>query len=113
MLSKEGLSKELRNDYYQRVQSVNRYIISGILLNDVVLNSIRKELRKMTNGLKVDTYEVRHIIKEEILKRELVDSDEAKAAIGLINRFSKKQKKSKVGTKKVSKICTKNVDADK
>ncbi|MBW8017633.1 MAG: restriction endonuclease subunit R [Planctomycetes bacterium] len=54
MLSKEGLSKEFRDDYYQRVQSVNRFIISGILLNDAVLNCIRKELRKMSDGLKVD-----------------------------------------------------------
>lgn len=36
-----------------------------------VLNSIRKELRSMTGGLKVDAGEIGQIIKEEILKREL------------------------------------------
>ena len=102
MLSKEGLSKEFRDDYYQRVQSVNRFIISGILLNDAVLNCIRKELRKMTDGLKVDAGEVGLIIKEEILKRELVESEEAKAAVGRVNRFYKKQ--SKGGKKKATKV---------
>lgn len=102
MLSKEGLSKEFRDDYYQRVQSVNRFTISGIMLNEVVLNAIRKELRRMTDGLKVDAAEIGQIIKEEILKRELIESEEAKAAISRVNRFYKKQ--SKAAKKKVSKV---------
>ena len=41
----------------------------------------------------VDAGEVGQIIKEEILKRELVESEEAKAALGRVNRFYKKQSK--------------------
>lgn len=112
MLSKEGLSKEFRDDYYQRVQSVNRFTISGIMLNEVVLNSIRKELRRMTDGLKVDTAEIGQIIKEEILKRELVDGEEAKAAISRVNRFYKKQSKAaKKKVSKVSEVKKKNVES--
>lgn len=101
MLSKEGLSKEFRDDYYKRVQSVNRFIISGLMLNDVVLNAIRRELRRMTEGLKVDVVEIGQIVKEEILKRDLVEGEEAKAALSRVNRFYKKQSKS--AKKKASK----------
>lgn len=47
MLCRRGLDKDLIEQFYEYRQSVNKYMISAVLRSESVLNSIRKELRKM------------------------------------------------------------------
>ena len=49
LLCKEGLTKAVREDYYEHVQSVNRFVIGAIILSDEVVNVIRRELRKLSS----------------------------------------------------------------
>ncbi|MGO9146123.1 MAG: type I restriction enzyme HsdR N-terminal domain-containing protein, partial [Desulfomonilia bacterium] len=37
ILSKEGLIRDVRDDFYDKVQSINRYIIGSLILNDPIL----------------------------------------------------------------------------
>ena len=48
ILCKEGLAKAAREDYFEMVQNVNRYVIGHLLLGEVILCYIRKELRKLS-----------------------------------------------------------------
>jgi len=90
ILAKEALPKNAREDFYEKVQSVNRFVIGALILNDAVLNTIRKELRKLSEGIKIDTSEVEQIIRNEVLKRDLVEGEEANHAQTRVNRFYKK-----------------------
>jgi len=91
LLSKEGLSKNVREDFYDKVQSVNRYVIGGLILRDPILNSIRRELRKISEGVKIDLRDVEHIVRNEVLKREVVEGDEADNAKARLRKFYKKR----------------------
>ena len=49
------------DDFYEYKQSVNRYTVAYLLLTDPVANSIRRELKKLKPGIKVDFEEIKNI----------------------------------------------------
>jgi predicted type IV restriction endonuclease len=90
ILSKEGLSKNVRDDFYDKAQSVNRYVIGNLILSEPILSLIRRELKRLSEGVKIEADEVEAIVRSEVLKREVVEGDEAEAAKARVNRFYKK-----------------------
>lgn len=95
LLCKEGLSKDSREDYYEKMQCLNRFVIGGFILSEPVINVIRRELRKFAEGLKVDNEEIEKIIRQEVLKREILEGEDASKTQAKIRRFYKKQLKDK------------------
>ena len=93
IIAKEGLAKGVRKEFHEKTQTFNRFIIGGLILNEPVLNSIRKELRRLSDGLNVSVSEIEGVIKNEVLKREIVEGDDAKTAASRISRFYKKMSK--------------------
>jgi len=90
LLAKEGLGKNARDDFYEKVQSVNRYVIGNLMLADPVLSIVRRELRKLADGMKIDVEEVEGIVRTQVLKREIVEGDEAEAAQARVCKFYRK-----------------------
>lgn len=78
-LCKEGLSKTALTQYYEEKQAMNKYTIGAILLGDLVLDKLRKEIRRMS-GINVDKEALFGIIKENVLKREVIEGEEASDA---------------------------------
>jgi predicted type IV restriction endonuclease len=101
LLCKRGVQKDLIGDYYEYRQSVNRYTIGALLLTDSVTNVIRKELRKLKPGIKVDSSEISDLIKSQIIKREILESEAGIEANKQVAKFLKKQEREKNKTKKV------------
>jgi predicted type IV restriction endonuclease len=99
LLSKEGLSKNARDEFYEKVQSVNRYVIGNLILASPVLATVRRELRKLSDGMKIDIEEVGHIVRSEVLKREIVEGDEAEAAQARVDRFYRKGRSTRKSRK--------------
>lgn len=90
MLAKEGLIKNTREDYFEKVQSVNRYIIGNLILTEPVSTLICRELKKLSGGMKIDSDEVDGIIRSQVLKREVVEGDEAGEASKRVQKFYRK-----------------------
>ena len=107
LLCKRGVQKDLIGDYYEYRQSVNRYTIGALLLTDSVTNAVRKELRKLKPGIKVDTEEIRNLIKNEVIKRETLESEAGLEASKQVAKFIKKQARAKL--KEKTKVVTPNI----
>lgn len=90
LLAKEGLGKNAREDFYEKVQSVNRYVIGNLMLAEPVLAVVRRELKKLADGMKIDAAEVEQIVRTEVLKREIVEDEEAEAAQTRVSKFYRK-----------------------
>lgn len=90
LISKEGVQKDVREEFYEKIQNINKYVVGNFLLSDPILSTLRRELRKFADGLKIETDELQEIIKNEIIKREIIDSEEGKKAASKVNRFLKK-----------------------
>lgn len=90
LLTKEGVFKNAREDFYEKVQSVNRYVIGNLMLADPVLSVVRRELRKLADGMKIDVAEVEGIVRTQVLKREIVEGEEAEAAQSRVSKLYRK-----------------------
>ena len=103
LISKEGLAKNAREEFYEKVQSVNRFIIGSLILSEPTLSVLRRELRKFSDGVKIDIDEIKTMVRSEVLKRELVEGEESEAAQAKVKRF---YRKGKTRTKKREKSQT-------
>ena len=100
ILAKEGLGKNAREDFYERVQSVNRYMIGNLMLAEPVLATVRRELKKLADGVKINVAEVEQIVKAEVLKREIVEGEQAAAAQLRVSKFYRKGTAPRAAKKK-------------
>lgn len=90
LLSKRGVSKSAREDYYTRVQSLNRFVVSSLVLSEPFISNLRKDIRKMTPGIKVENSEIENILRNEVLKRDVIEGDEVVKARTRINKMLRK-----------------------
>ncbi len=101
LLCKAGVQKDLIDDFYQYRQSVNRYTIGALLTSDAVTNVVRRELRKLKPGIKVEANEISELIKNEVIKRDALQSEAGIEAVKQVTKFIKKQEREKAKSKKV------------
>lgn len=90
-------SKTTLQDLKEQKSIMNRYFIGQLLLEDTLSDCIRKQLRKLCPDLKISNQEVTDIISSGIIKREIIESDDAEDAkkrmIKLVRSSQKKIKK--------------------
>lgn len=70
-------SKAALEAYHAQKQLLNKYIIGQILLSDAVLESIRKTMKKISADSRVTDEEIKAIITDEVIKRDVLDDDRA------------------------------------
>ena len=91
LLCKEGLSKAVIEDYHEHVRSVNKFVISAILQTEVSLNLVRRELKRVAKGVKVDTKEIETILVSDVLKRDVIEGESAKQARARVKKSAGKK----------------------
>jgi predicted type IV restriction endonuclease len=77
LLCREGLNKAAIDEFYERQQNVNRFAVGAILLTKTVLDAIRKEMKIIAPGNKVGNDEIEKILVAEVIKRDVLEGDEA------------------------------------
>ena len=93
LLSKEGYGKSLLDDYHQQRQAMSRFFLGALILTDSVVDVIRRELRKLSPGVKFEVEEIREVLTHEVLKREVIEGDKATDARKKITRAMAKAAK--------------------
>ena len=88
LLCKEGLSKDVIEEYHEHLMSVNKFIISAILQSDTGLNLIRRQLKRVSPGIRVDTDEIGAILTTGVLKRDVVEGSSIKEAFTRVKKAS-------------------------
>jgi hypothetical protein len=101
-LSKEGFSKGSMAELLEQKQITSRYTISSVLLSEPMLDQLRKEMRRLSPGLKIDNDFLHASLSNEVIKRELVDSDEAKSAKSLVKKLQRTYEKERKTEPKLS-----------
>ena len=109
LLTKEGVEKELREEYYKRIQTLNRFTVGHLLLSTPVIKAVRRELRGLFEGLKVEEEQLTKIVKDEVLKRDLFEGEKAEETKSIIQKNYRKIEraaKAKKAVKTSAKIET-------
>jgi hypothetical protein len=88
-LSREHFSKDSMADYFEQKQLTSKFAIAAILLSEPILTEIRRELRRLSPGLKIDVESLELLLSDEVIKRELIESEDGKLASALVKRLQK------------------------
>jgi len=87
ILCKEGLAKDAHEDFHEKSLAVNRFILGALVLSDEVVSVIRRELRKISEGVLVTPEEIIQVLSNEVIKREVLDGEEAAKTQSRVRRF--------------------------
>jgi len=87
ILCKEGINKDAREQFHEKIQCLNRFILGALILSDDVLTVLRRELRKVTEGVLVAPEDIIHVLENEVLKRDVIEGEEAQKAQSRLKRF--------------------------
>lgn len=94
-LSREGFTQSSMTAFFQQQQATSKYSLAALLASENVLAALKKELKKISPTLKIEDEFLKSTLQNEVIKRELVDSEEAKAASEIIKKANKLQAKLK------------------
>lgn len=86
MLCRESISTDALQAFHKQAQILNRYVIAELLQGDAAVGAIRKELRRLFDGLKVTDDELRVFLTNDVVKRDALDGEAPKAAKALIKK---------------------------
>lgn len=100
-MSKEGFEKNALQEYYIDRQAKDRFCIAAVLQTESILTAIRKELRMISPGIKIESNEILDVLCDQVIKRELLEGEKATEAK---KRIRKAQKKKESKQKETSKI---------
>jgi len=80
LLAKEGQSKSALLEYHTQRQAMSRHYLGAVILDDTVLDVIRRELRRLSPEAKIDRDDLRAVLINEVLKRDVTEGDKAAEA---------------------------------
>jgi hypothetical protein len=79
LLTRESMLKSGLYAYRDQVQATSKFYLAAVVLSDAVLETARRELRRLSDvTLSVD--DLRAALKQEVIKREVLEGDKADAA---------------------------------
>ncbi|MFH1970295.1 MAG: hypothetical protein ABIJ53_08265, partial [Verrucomicrobiota bacterium] len=95
IICKEGINKNARAEFHEKMQCLNRFILGALILSEdgPFLTVIRRELRKLHDGFLVTPEDIIRVLKNEVLKRDAIEGDEAQKAQSRVKKFYRKAAK--------------------
>jgi hypothetical protein len=95
LIAKEGWQKARIGEYHTQRQAMSRFSVGAVILSDPVIDIIRRELRRVSPGVRIDAEELRKVLTSEVIKREVIEGDKADEARKMIAKASKKALRAK------------------
>jgi hypothetical protein len=89
---KEGWVKSVLGEYHIQKQALSRFFVGAMILTDPILDVIRRELRRVSPEVKIETEQIRAVLISEVIKREVQEGDKADEARRKIAKIQNKQK---------------------
>jgi hypothetical protein len=77
---KEGWARSVLGEYHTQKQALSRFFIGAMVLTDPVLDVIRRELRRVSPEVRVESEQIRAVLTNEVIKREVMEGDKAEEA---------------------------------
>lgn len=107
LISKEGVKKSAIDSFHEECQLTSRYMIAAALQTETVVNAIRRQLICPGKRVSIDNEKIVELLRNQILKREVLDGDEAKQAEKRIAAALRAKAKKQAAKKKTASPETK------
>lgn len=97
LLAKEGFQKSALGDYSAQRQALNRFIIGAMIQADAVVDVIRRELRRLSPDVKINVDDIRNVLVQEVLKRDVVEGEKADEAHKKVAKAASRSLRARAG----------------
>ncbi|BDU18277.1 type I restriction enzyme HsdR N-terminal domain-containing protein [Lysobacter auxotrophicus] len=77
---KEGWQRSMLGEYHTQRQALSRFFLGALLQTDTVLDVIRRELRRVSPDVRIDTAQIKDVLISEVIKRDVLEGDKADEA---------------------------------
>jgi hypothetical protein len=101
-LSREGYTKSAMTTFLQQQQAMSKFSIAAALQSEALVTCLRRELKRAFPSAKIDEDILCNVIQNEVLKREMIDSDEARLAGETFKKASRSAARAKARAKEAS-----------
>jgi hypothetical protein len=92
LLAKEGWGKSALEEFDTQRQALNRFFLGAVLASDPILKLVRRQLRNMSPEAKFDIEQIRTVLLQEVLKRDVIEGEKAEEARKRVARANHKKK---------------------
>jgi hypothetical protein len=99
---KEGWQRSVLGEYHIQKQALSRFFIGAMLLNDPVVEVIRRELRRVSPDVRIELDQIKAVLAAEVIKRDVMEGEKAEEA---------RRKIAKAATKALRAVATKEKPA--
>lgn len=90
LLTREGFTKSALAEYRDRKDAASRFMLTAILLHsESVQSAIRREIRRVSD-IMVEPEVVDRMLRDEVIKRETIEGEQAEAATRRVTRSAEK-----------------------
>lgn len=90
LFCKEGWIKSVLGEFHSQRQALSRFFLSAVILSDLVLQVVRRELRRLSPDTRIEIDEIKTALISDVLKREVTEGDQADAARRKMGRIASK-----------------------
>ena len=87
---KEGWQRSVLGDFHIQKQALSRFFLGAMLLTQPVLDVIRRELRRVSPDVKIETDQIAAVLAAEVIKRDVMEGDKAEEAKKKITKAASK-----------------------
>lgn len=87
---KEGWQRSALGDFHTQKQALSRFFLGATVLSVPVLEVVRRELRRVSPDVRIDIEQIRAVLVNEVLKREVMEDPKADEARKKIARAANK-----------------------
>lgn len=94
-LSREGFAQSSMTSFFQQRQVTSKFSIATLLLSEPILEKLRREIRRLSPGCKVEMDELEAVMRADVLKRDVFDGDEAKQAADFLKKAARSAERAK------------------
>jgi hypothetical protein len=99
-LSREEFTKSGMQQVFMNRQATSPYALAALLMAPDQLSYLRRELRRLNPGLRIEDDEIARVLKQDVLKRELVDSEDATKAATALRKLQQSAERRKAAAAK-------------
>jgi hypothetical protein len=96
LLTRESMLKSGLYAYHDHLQATNKFYLAAVVLSDAVLETVRRELRRVSDA-KVELDELREALKQEVIKREVIEGEKADGARKKVSKAAGKMLRIRKG----------------
>jgi len=111
LLCKEGWIKSVLGEFHTQKQALSRFFLGALLMSDPVLQLLRRELRRLSPDVRVETDEILSVLIAEVIKRDVTEGDQAKDAAKKIAKVAAKTLRTKQSKESLDAVTDQNNDS--